>query len=60
MEKSESFKLAVDTNGLKKALGCGRTSALKVGMEVKAEIRIGKRVLWNISKIQKYLDSVSK
>lgn len=60
MEKNEFVKLTVDTKGLKEVLGCGRESALQVGMAAKAEIRIGRRVLWNLSKIQKYLDSVSK
>lgn len=52
--------LSVDTKELKTSLGCGRESAVRIGRAAGAEIRIGRRVLWNLSKIQKYLDSVSE
>lgn len=59
-KRNESVKFTTDTKGLKEILGCGRESALQVGRAAKAEIRIGRRVLWNLPKIRKYLDSVSE
>lgn len=59
MEYGNSDKLTVDTNGLQGLLDCGRVTAVEIGMQAKAKIEIGKRVLWNVSKIQKYLDSIA-
>ena len=51
---------AVDTQELQQMLGCGRKSAVDIGTAAEARINIGRRVLWNVSKIQKYLDEISK
>lgn len=51
---------AVDTEGLKEILGCGRVSAVKIGTDAKAKISVGRRVLWNVKKVQEYLDSISE
>lgn len=51
--------LAVDTKGLQALLNCGRKSAVDIGENAEARIQIGKRVLWNVNKIQKYLDWIS-
>ena len=47
-------KLAVDTKELPLMMGCGRDTAVRIGLEAKAKIQIGKRVLWNVEKIQEY------
>lgn len=52
-------KLTMNTETLSKYLDCGRSSAVKIGNEAGARIQIGRRVLWNILKVQKYLDKVS-
>lgn len=52
--------LTLDTQGLCQALNCGRETALKIGLEANARIQIGRRVLWNINKIQVYLDEISE
>lgn len=52
-------KLAVDTEELKNLLGCGRPTAVEIGSQAQARIEVGKRVLWNVSKVQKYLDSIA-
>ena len=49
--------ISVDTNGLQTILGCGRSTAIQIGTEACARILIGKRVLWNIEKIQQYLNN---
>ena len=49
-------KLAVDTSELQVLLSCGRHTAEKIGIEAKARIQIGKRVLWNVEKLKSYLN----
>lgn len=51
---------AVDTAGLQALLMAGRATAVKIGTEAGARIQIGRRVLWNVSKVQQYLDSISE
>ena len=46
--------LAVDTAGLQSLLSAGYPTAAG------ARITVGRRVLWNVSKIQKYLDEISE
>lgn len=52
--------LAVDTSGLQEILGSGRRTAVEIGTAAGARITVGRRVLWNVSKIQKYLDEISE
>lgn len=54
-----SGRITVNTNELKAGLGCGYQTAVQIGMAAGAKVCIGRRVLWNTAKIQKYLDSVS-
>ena len=51
--------ISVDTNGLQTILSCGRSTAVQIGTEAQARVMVGKRVLWNIAKVQSYLDAVS-
>lgn len=51
--------ITVDTNGLQTILSCGRSTAVQIGMDAEAKVLIGRRVLWNIAKIQEYLNTVS-
>ncbi len=52
-------RLTVTTERLQNILDCGRPTAVEIGTLAKARIEIGRRVLWNVSKIQKYLDSIA-
>lgn len=52
-------KLTVDTTELQSILGCGRVTAVEIGSQASARIEVGKRVLWNVNKISKYLDCVA-
>lgn len=52
-------KICVDTNELMSLLSCGRVTAIQIGEQAGARIEIGKRLLWNISKVQKYLDTIA-
>lgn len=51
--------ISVDTNGLQTILSCGRSTAVQIGLDAQARVMVGKRVLWNVSKVQTYLDAVS-
>lgn len=53
-------KSSVDTKELQEMLSCGRVTALQIGNNAGARIQIGKRVLWNVRKINDYLDSISE
>lgn len=52
-------RLAITTERLQGVLDCGRPTAVEIGTLAKARIEVGRRVLWNIGKIQKYLDSIA-
>lgn len=51
-----SCRLLISTDELKGILSCGRYTATKIGTEAGARVQMGKRLLWNREKIQKYLD----
>ena len=59
IENVSDYK-AVDTEKLQGLLMAGRRTAIKIGTEAGARIQVGKRVLWNVSKVQKYLDQISE
>lgn len=52
--------LTTDTPGLQVMLCAGRKTAVEIGMAAQAKITVGRRVFWNIPKIQKYLDCISE
>lgn len=56
IEKTDVVKKALLTTGeLKYMLSCGRQSAIKIGEEAGAKFYVGRRVLWNVTKIEEYL-----
>ena len=60
-QKSEMVmnQVAVTTENLQNILDCGRPTAVEIGKLAKARVELGRRVLWNVSKVQKYLDSIA-
>ena len=56
---SGNEKLTVDTDGLQNLWDCGRATAIEIGTQARARVEVGKRVLWNVEKVQKYLDSIA-
>lgn len=52
-------RLLVTTDELKALLGCGRSSAVKIGEDAEARISVGRRVLWCRKKIEKYLEQIT-
>jgi hypothetical protein len=53
-------KIAVNTDELMEIVGVGKNTAYKIGEDAGAVIRIGRRKLYNLSKIQAYLDSITE
>ena len=53
-------KICVTTEGLQDLLDCGRATAVEIGGRACARIEVGKRLLWNVSKVQSYIDSLSE
>lgn len=53
------YKIMVDIKGLQDMLSCGRTSADQIGESAGAVTRIGRRKLYNVSKIERYLEGHS-
>ena len=60
-ENNASFNdLTVDTAGLQAWNNEGITTATEIGTAAGAKIAFGRRVLWNVAKIRKYLDEISE
>ena len=53
-------KICVTTDGLQDLLDCGRPSAVEIGTLAKARVEVGRRVLWNVSKVQSYIDRLAE
>ena len=48
----------VNAETLAGMLNCGRATAVKIGTDAGAKIQIGRRTLYKVSIIEKYLDSL--
>lgn len=55
----EENRLTVDIDGLMAMLSCGAVTARKIADCAEAKIVIGRRVLYNVDKIKKYLDATA-
>ena len=53
-------KVSVNADTLAKILDCGRPTAMKIGEAAGARIQIGKRVLYKVDKIERYLDELAE
>lgn len=58
-ELNETRK-TVSTPELMKMLGCGRSTALEIGTAAQARVQVGRRVLWNKAKVEKYINTISE
>lgn len=52
------YPIAANSKELATLLGCGYKTAVTIGNEAGAKITIGKRVIWNVKTVQKYLDKI--
>lgn len=53
-------KLAVDLNELRAMLSLGRNNAAELGEKAGAVIRVGRRKLYNVKKIERYINTISE
>lgn len=59
-ERETDMLLSVDIEKLSALLSCGQATAKKIGEDARARIVIGRRVLYSVSKIQKYLETIAE
>ena len=52
--------ICIDTANLQELLQVGRATAVEIGTQANAKIKIGRRVVWNTEKIRKYVNSISQ
>jgi len=48
-------RILITTPELQNLLGCGRSSATRIGIEAKARVPVGSRVFWNRKRVEDYL-----
>lgn len=53
-------KITVDTEELMQLLSVGRHTAVKVGLAAGARIQYGRRVMWNLQRVNEYLNSIAE
>lgn len=51
--------ITTNADGLMQLLGCGKATATQIGTAAQAKIQIGKRVLWHIPSIRKYVEQLA-
>lgn len=63
MNKTKEFNvsnnIAVGIDQLQSMLGVGKNTADKIGKDAGAVMHVGRRKLFNVSKVQRYLDQIS-
>ena len=52
-------RLTVDIEGLMAMLSCGEVTAKKIADYAEARVIVGRRVLYNVDKIKKYIDAMA-
>lgn len=52
--------LAVDIESLSAMLCCGHATARKIGEQAGAKVVIGRRVLYSVDRVKKYLDCLAE
>lgn len=59
MKRSNRNYLTVNAETLAGMLDCGRATAVKIGTDAGAKIQIGRRTLYKVSDVEKYLETIS-
>ena len=61
LERNNDTKsnLTVNADTLAGMLDCGRATAVKIGIDAGAQIQIGRRTLYKVSIVEKYLSALS-
>lgn len=59
IKRETDVKITVDIDGLAAMLSFGHATARKIGEQAGARIVIGRRVLYLVAKVEKYLESIA-
>jgi len=59
-DEAPSALLTVSTRTLMRLLDCGKPAAVRIGTEAGARITIGRKILWNVQAVRRYLDSIAE
>lgn len=58
LNRETECHLAVSADTLAAMLDCGRPTAMRIGNDSGAKISIGRRTLYKVSTVEKYLESI--
>lgn len=58
-ERKTDHPITVDIETLAGMLSCGQATAKQIGEAANAKIVIGRRILYSVSKIKEYIDSIA-
>lgn len=58
-DKDVKNNLTVNADTLAGMLDCGRATAVKIGVDAGAKIQIGRRTLYKVSIVEKYLGALA-
>lgn len=59
MANNSTDALMITTAQLMQKMNCGYQSAVKIGTEAQARIYVGRRVWFNVKKIEHYLETIA-
>ncbi len=59
-EATPTQKIAVDVTMLQDMLSLGKNSAIEIGRKAGAEIHVGRRTLYNVKKVEAYMDQLTE
>lgn len=59
-DREANEQITVDIEKLSAMLSCGRATARKIGEQAEAKICIGRRVLYSVDRVRKYINDVSE
>lgn len=60
IDRENKAYVAVNADTLAGMLNCGRATAVKIGTDAGAKIQIGRRTLYKVSIIEKYLEAIAE
>ncbi len=59
-QRKSDQQITVDVEKLAGMLSCGRATARKIGEQAGARITIGRRVLYSVDAVKKYLETLQE
>lgn len=59
-ERKTKQLLTVDIEGLAAMLSCGQATAKRIAEDAGARITVGRRVLYSVGKVERYLEAIAE